>query len=74
MKGRLKKLEAKERKVMRKIFDPVEQNCEYTRQHNHELHTHVQNITDTSYKKAEYIYNYMYEYREIDQSDLCLLA
>lgn len=50
-KGLTEELEAKERKILRKIMGPVKENGEYRRRHNHELYTHVEKITDTIQKR-----------------------
>ena len=45
-KSLTEKLEAKERKIFRKILSPVKQNEEYRRRHNHQQYTFMENITN----------------------------
>lgn len=47
-KGLIEKLEAKVRKILRKILESIKENGLYRRlQRNNELHVHVEMITDT---------------------------
>ncbi|KAJ8865723.1 hypothetical protein PR048_033244 [Dryococelus australis] len=54
-----KKLEAKQRKIFRKILGPIKENGEYKRRHNHELYTHVEKITDTIRKRRITFYGHV---------------
>ena len=58
-KGLTGKLEAKERKILRKILGPVKEDGEYRRRHNHELYSHVEKITDTIRKRRIAFYGHL---------------
>lgn len=58
-KGLLEKLEAKERKILRKILGPTKENGEYRRRHNQELYTHIEKITVTMRKRRIMFYGHL---------------
>ncbi|XP_049828171.1 uncharacterized protein LOC126267232 [Schistocerca gregaria] len=57
--GLIEKLEAKERKTLRKILGPIKENGEYRRHHNHELCSHIEKITDTIQKRRIVFHGHM---------------
>lgn len=58
-KGLIERLEAKERKILRKILGPVKENGEYRRRHNNELYTHIEKITTTIRKRRITFYGHV---------------
>lgn len=58
-KGLSEKLEAKERKILRRILGPIKENGEYRKRHNHELYLHMEKITDTIRKRRIMFYGHL---------------
>lgn len=71
------KLEAKERKILRKTLGAVKENCERRRRHKHELYTRVEKMIDTVRRRRTDFYGHAthtYAHREINKLDLYLLS
>lgn len=58
-KGSLRKLEQKDRKILRKILGPVKENGSYRRRHNNELFEHMEDIVTAMRKRRLMFYGHL---------------
>ncbi|KAL1449423.1 hypothetical protein WDU94_001932 [Cyamophila willieti] len=58
-KGALRKLELKDRKMLRKILGPINDNGEYCRRHNHELYEQIEDLVTCMRKRRMLFFGHL---------------
>uniref|UniRef100_A0A8D8RKU7 Endonuclease-reverse transcriptase n=1 Tax=Cacopsylla melanoneura TaxID=428564 RepID=A0A8D8RKU7_9HEMI len=58
-KGALRKLELKDRKILRKILGPINENGNYRRRHNNELFDHIEDLVTVMRKRRMQFYGHL---------------